>query len=108
MPPRPVPAVAPDAGTGRVPATVATAVRRGAADLRRGLTRRGPARQGPAPRGGPAVTPRRETPARHLWADLARNCLALAHGLLPRTRPTRTVTVSVATTGTSRPEDSPS
>ncbi len=81
----PVPAVAPGASTGRTPTTLATALRRTAADLRRGLAHRGQA----------TATPR-ETPAWALWADLARGYLALALTLLPRTRPAHTVTVFVA------------
>ncbi|CAM5690651.1 putative protein OS=Streptomyces fumanus OX=67302 GN=GCM10018772_66050 PE=4 SV=1 [Streptomyces fumanus] len=94
-PPGPVPAVAPDAGTGRVPttvtATVTTPPRRTTAGLRRTLTRRNR-----VPRSGPTATPPPETPVRHLWTGLARGCLALAHRLLPRTTPTRTGTAPAA------------
>ncbi|MFI8945873.1 hypothetical protein ACIGO6_05070 [Streptomyces sp. NPDC053750] len=85
----PVPVFAPGASTGRVPTTLATALHRTAAHLRRRLARRYPA----------AATPR-ETSARRLWADLTRGYLALALGLLPRTRPAHTFTVFVATTDT--------
>ncbi|WP_238697242.1 hypothetical protein [Streptomyces sp. E2N166] len=89
MPLPPVPVVAPGASTGRIPATLATALRRTAADLRRRLVHRGPA----------AATPR-ETPAWRLWADLTRGYLALALTLLPRSRPAQTVTVFVASADT--------
>ncbi|GAA3958030.1 hypothetical protein GCM10022384_08720 [Streptomyces marokkonensis] len=80
-----VPVVAPDASTGRVPATVTTALRRTAAELRRGLAHR-----------DPTAATRRETPAWSMWADLARGYLALALTLLPRSRPAHTFTVFVA------------
>lgn len=85
----PVPVFAPGASTGRTPTTLATALRRTAADLRRSLSHRDPA----------AATPR-ETPARRLWADLARGYLTLAVTLLPRSRPAHTSTVFVATADT--------
>ncbi len=85
----PVPVFAPGASTGRIPTTVATALRRTAAGLRRVLARRDPA----------AATPR-ETPAWRLWADLARGYLALALTLLPRPRPAHTFTVFTATADT--------
>lgn len=85
----PVPVVAPGASTGRIPTTLATALRRTAADLRRRLVHRAPT----------AATPR-ETPAWRLWADLTRGYLALALTLLPRSRPAQTFTVFVATADT--------
>ncbi|MET9990359.1 hypothetical protein ABZ061_12460 [Streptomyces mutabilis] len=85
----PVPVFAPGASTGRTPTTLATALRRTTADLRRRLVRRD--RTAPMPR---------ETPAWRLWADLARGYLALALTLLPRTRPAHTFTVFVAGTDT--------
>lgn len=85
----PVPVLAPGASTGRVPATLATALRRTAADLRRGLAHR-----------DPAAAPVRGTPARRLWADLARGCLAPALALLPRPHSAHTFTVYVATADT--------
>ncbi|AQS70106.1 hypothetical protein B1H29_27370 [Streptomyces pactum] len=81
----PVPVVAPGASTGRIPTTLATALRRTAADLRRGLVDRAPAAASP-----------REMPAWRLWADLTRGYLALALTLLPRARPAHTFTVFVA------------
>ncbi|MFH9572868.1 hypothetical protein [Streptomyces sp. NPDC017230] len=80
-----VPVVAPGASTGRIPATVTTALRRTAADLRRRLAHR-----------DPTAATSRETPAWRLWADLARGYLALALTLLPRSRPAHTFTVFVA------------
>lgn len=80
-----VPDFAPDASTGRIPATVMTALRRTGEGLRRRVTRRGRAAAAP-----------REVPARRLWADLARGYLALALTLLPRSRPARIPTVFVA------------
>lgn len=85
----PVPVFAPGASTGRTPTTLATALRRTATGIRRAVAHRAPA----------AATPR-ETPAWHLWADLARGYLALALTLLPRTRPAHTFTVFVASTDT--------
>ncbi|MGC9496639.1 hypothetical protein [Streptomyces sp. WG7] len=84
-----VPVVAPGASTGRIPATVTTALRRTAAGLRRGLAHR-----------NPATAPPRGTPARSPWADLARGYLALALTLLPRSRPAHTFTVFVANADT--------
>ncbi|WP_432099388.1 hypothetical protein [Streptomyces sp. WAC 04229] len=89
MPLLPVPALAPDASTGRIPATLTTALRRTATGLRRRLARRDPE----------TVTPR-ETPAWRLWADLARGYLSLALSRVPRPRPARTFTVFVATADT--------
>ncbi|WP_282549829.1 hypothetical protein [Streptomyces rochei] len=89
MPLLPVPVFAPGASTGRTPTPLATALRRTATGIRRAVARRAPA----------AATPR-ETPAWHLWADLARGYLALALTLLPRTRPAHTFTVFVASTDT--------
>ena len=67
-----VPDFSPGASTGRIPATVMTALRRTGEGLRRRVTRRGRAAAAP-----------REVPARRLWADLARGYLALALTLLP-------------------------
>ncbi|MFI7497142.1 hypothetical protein ACIBVL_01290 [Streptomyces sp. NPDC049687] len=68
--PRPLPALAPDAATLRIPGTPATALRAAAARLKlRALARF-------VPRGG---TWRR-------WAEQARSCLALALGALGRLR----------------------
>ncbi|MGW7281224.1 hypothetical protein ACWGIV_23575 [Streptomyces sp. NPDC054844] len=89
MPLPPVPVVAPGASTGRIPTTLAAALRRTAADLRRRLVHRDP----------PAAAPR-ETPAWRLWADLTRGYLALALTLLPRSPTAQTVTVFVATADT--------
>jgi hypothetical protein len=85
----PVPVFAPGASTGRIPTTLATALRRTTADLRRRIVHRDPT----------AATPR-ETPAWHLWTDLARGYLTLALTLLPRSRPAHTFTVFVATADT--------
>ncbi|MFJ9816339.1 hypothetical protein ACIRU3_13910 [Streptomyces sp. NPDC101151] len=81
-PASPVPALAADASTARIPADLATTVRRAAADLRRrpaARTRRGPDRS-----------------ARRAWPDLVRGYLALLLTLIPRARPRRTLTVFVA------------
>ncbi|MFK4147503.1 hypothetical protein [Streptomyces sp. NPDC004065] len=82
-PPPPVPALAAGASTARIPADLATAVRRVASGLRGRLVR------GAA---GPG-----ETPPWCLWADLARGYLALLVARLPRPAPAPTVTVFVAT-----------
>ncbi|MEU0739641.1 hypothetical protein [Streptomyces sp. NPDC006134] len=82
----PVPVFAPDASTARIPETLATALRRAAAGLRRGLAHRAPAAAGTG-----------ETPAWRLWTELARGYLALALTLLPQPRPTPAFTVFVAT-----------
>ncbi|RDD90070.1 hypothetical protein DVZ84_04930 [Streptomyces parvulus] len=85
----PVPALAPGASTGRIPATLTTALRRTATGLGRRLARR-----------DQAAPTRREAPAWRLWADLARGYLSLALTLVPRPRPARTLTVFVATADT--------
>lgn len=81
----PVPAFALGAGTARVPATRAAALRHTTADLRRRLAHHDRA----------AVRPRR-TPVWRLWADLTRGYLALARTLIPRPGPGHTFTVFVA------------
>jgi hypothetical protein len=85
LPLPPVPAFALGASTARIPATVATALRHTAADLRRRLVRR-----------DRTAVRTSETPAWLLWAGLARGYLALALTLLPRSRPGHTVTVFIA------------
>ncbi|MEV8125633.1 hypothetical protein AB0P07_16275 [Streptomyces sp. NPDC085944] len=85
MPLLPVPVFAPGASTGRTPATLTTVLHRTAKVLRGRLV----------PRATGTAVPH-ETPAWHLWADLARGYLALALTLLPRPRPARTFTVFVA------------
>ncbi|MGW4567792.1 hypothetical protein ACWEN3_37240 [Streptomyces sp. NPDC004561] len=84
----PVPALAADASTARIPADLATTVRRVAAHVRRRLADR--------------TTRTGHAPDRHQWADLARGYLALAFTVLPRSRPRRTLTVFVASV-TERP-----
>ncbi|MFG2355779.1 hypothetical protein [Streptomyces sp. NPDC048521] len=83
MPASPVPALAADASTARIPADLAATARRTATGFRRrlaGLT----ARADHAPDWRP-------------WADLARGYLALALTLIPRSRrPRPTLTVFVA------------
>ncbi|WP_318023177.1 hypothetical protein, partial [Streptomyces sp. ICN988] len=83
----PVPVFAPGASTGRTPATLTTVLHRTAKVLRGRLV----------PRATGTAVPH-QTPAWHLWADLARGYLALALTLLPRPRPARTFTVFVANT----------
>lgn len=83
----PVPVFAPGASTGRTPATLTTVLHRTAKVLRGRLV----------PRATGTAVPH-ETPAWHLWADLARGYLALALTLLPRPHPARTFTVFVAST----------
>ncbi|MFF0463675.1 hypothetical protein [Streptomyces mexicanus] len=75
--PSPVPALAADASTARIPADLPAVLRRAAS----GLSRR--------------LTPGEQRPWR-LWADLARGYVALALARLPRPAPTHTVTVFVA------------
>ncbi|MDI6520241.1 hypothetical protein QMA61_29110 [Streptomyces coelicoflavus] len=87
----PVPVFAPGASTGRTPATLTTALRHTAKDIRRSLARKAPAAPATS-----AVSAPHETPAWRLWAGLARGYLALALSLLPRPRPARTFTVFVA------------
>ncbi|MEY9489285.1 hypothetical protein RKD26_005079 [Streptomyces calvus] len=97
----PVPVFAAAASTARIPATLATALRRATADLGRRIVD-GPRR---ADRAATAVLPGRpgvpgEQPPWRLWAELARAYLTLALTLLPRPRPVRTVTVFVAASDT--------
>ncbi|WP_158839073.1 hypothetical protein [Streptomyces sp. NRRL S-1022] len=79
VPAAPVPALAADASTARVPADLATTVRHAGRRLRHGLAGR-PAR----------------TPDWRQWTDLARGYLALVLILVPRSRPRPTLTVFVA------------
>ncbi|MFJ7148259.1 hypothetical protein ACIQVT_08650 [Streptomyces sp. NPDC100445] len=79
MPPSRVPVLAAGASTARIPADLATTVRRVTRNLRRRL------------------------PDRRLWADLARAYLALALTQVPRARPRHTLTVFVASL-TERPD----
>lgn len=83
LPASPVPALAADASTARVPADLATTARRAATGLRRRLT---------------GLTARTDgAPDRRPRADVARGYLALALTLLPRIRrPRHTLTVFVA------------
>ncbi|OIK25695.1 hypothetical protein VT52_020830 [Streptomyces malaysiense] len=85
LPASPVPALAADASTARIPADPATSVRRAARNVRRGLKDR-TARTGAAGR----------APDWRQWADLARGYLALTLALVPRSRPRPTLTVFVA------------
>ncbi|WP_225831380.1 hypothetical protein [Streptomyces sp. NK08204] len=78
----PVPALAADASTARIPADLAATVRRAASDLGHRLA-------GRAVRAGDA-------PDWRQWADLARSYLALALTLVPRTRTRPKLTVFVA------------
>ncbi|WEO98052.1 hypothetical protein A6P39_030740 [Streptomyces sp. FXJ1.172] len=82
LPASPVPALAADASTARIPADLAETVRTAATVLRRRLT-------GPAARTD-------HVPDWRQWADLARGYLALALTLIPRSRPRPTLTVFVA------------
>lgn len=82
LPASPVPALAADASTARVPADLAETVRTAAMGLRRRLTG--------LTAGTDHVADWRQ------WADLARGYLALALTLLPRSRPRPTLTVFVA------------
>ncbi|MCS0606509.1 hypothetical protein NX794_35675 [Streptomyces sp. LP11] len=87
MPASPVPALAADASTARIPADLATTVRGAATGLRRRLA---------------AVSPRAPHDWRP-WADLARGYLALALTSVPRARRRRQkLTVFVASL-TARP-----
>ncbi|MES9522136.1 hypothetical protein [Streptomyces capoamus] len=79
VPVAPVPALAADASTARIPADLATTVRQATRRLRRGLA------------GRPAATPDWRQ-----WTDLARGYLALVLSLIPRSRPRPTLTVFVA------------
>ncbi|MFI2199420.1 hypothetical protein ACH47Z_01285 [Streptomyces sp. NPDC020192] len=82
VPASPVQALAADASTARVPADLAETVRATATDLRRRLA---------------GLTARADhAPDWRQWADLARGYLALALGLIPRSRPRQTLTVFVA------------
>ncbi|MDQ0990299.1 hypothetical protein [Streptomyces sp. V3I7] len=76
-------ALAADASTARIPTDLAAVMRTAVTDLRRRFRRR-------LRRPGPAAAWRQ-------WADLLRGYLALLLTLLPRPRPSRTVTVFVAT-----------
>ncbi|MFI2376635.1 hypothetical protein ACH5AO_16390 [Streptomyces sp. NPDC018964] len=80
------------ASTARIPATLATTLRKAAADLGRRVAdgRRRTART------PTAVRLAGEQPPWRLWAELARAHLTLVLTLLPRPRPVRTVTVFVA------------
>lgn len=83
LPASPVPALAADASTARIPADLATTVRRAADRLRRGFA-------GLTARAG-------HVPDWRAWMDLARGYLDLALTLTPRSRrPRHTVTVFVA------------
>ncbi|WP_330340674.1 hypothetical protein [Streptomyces sp. NBC_00557] len=78
----PVPALAADASTARIPADLTGTVRRAAAGLRHRLT---------------GLTAHADhAPDWRQWADLARGYLALALAALPRPRPRHTLTVFVA------------
>ncbi|MGW3204998.1 hypothetical protein [Streptomyces sp. NPDC001135] len=82
MPASPVPALAADASTARIPADPAETVRGAVIRLRRGLA-------GLTAHADPA-------PDWRQWADLARGYLALALTAIPRSRPRPTLTVFVA------------
>lgn len=88
LPASPVPALAADASTARIPADPATTVRRAAGNIRRGLKDRTD-RTTAAARAGRA-------PDWRQWVDLARGYLALTLALIPRSRPRPTLTVFVA------------
>ncbi|MFF7354709.1 MULTISPECIES: hypothetical protein [Streptomyces] len=82
MPASPVPALAADASTARIPADLAATVRRAAMHLRQRLA---------------GLTARADhAPDWRQWADLARGYLALALTVIPRSRPRPTLTVFVA------------
>jgi hypothetical protein len=87
----PVPALAADASTARIPIAPATKVRRAVKDFGRRLGTHA-CRPDPAQRW-------------HHWSELARSYCALLLSLLPRPRPARTITVFVAT-ATKRPSAS--
>lgn len=78
MPAAPVPALAADASTARIPADPAAAVRRVTGHLRRRLARH------PVP-----------TPDWRQWADVARSYLTLALTAIPRPSPRRRPTLTV-------------
>jgi hypothetical protein len=79
----PVPALAADASTARIPAELSATVRRAATNLRHGLA-------------GLSAAGDRAAPDWRQWADLARGYLALALTAIPRRRPRCTLTVFVA------------
>ncbi|MFF7749994.1 hypothetical protein ACFZCP_12170 [Streptomyces sp. NPDC007971] len=81
-PASPVPPLAADASTARIPVDLATRARTAAADLRRRLAGRATAADGAAF-------------DRRVRADLVRGYLALLLTQIPRTRPRRTLTVFV-------------
>ncbi|RAJ63182.1 hypothetical protein K376_01916 [Streptomyces sp. PsTaAH-130] len=85
LPASPVPALAADASTARIPADPAVTVRRAARNVRRGLKDR-TARTGAAARAHDW----------RQWTDLVRGYLALTLTLIPRSRPRPTLTVFVA------------
>ncbi|WP_181140440.1 hypothetical protein [Streptomyces sp. Ru62] len=85
VPAAPVPALAADASTARIPADLATTVRNLPEDLRRRVAGRAA-----------------RTPDWRQWADLARGYAALVLTLIPRSRPRPTLTVFVASV-TERP-----
>ncbi|MEV6049755.1 hypothetical protein [Streptomyces sp. NPDC052107] len=78
----PVPALAADASTARIPAELTDTVRRTATNLRHRLAG--------------LTDPADHTPDWRQWADLARGYLALALTAIPRRRPRCTLTVFVA------------
>jgi hypothetical protein len=78
-PASPVPPLAADASTARIPADPAATVRKAAADLRRRLAAR-----------------THHAPDWRAWTDLARGYLALLLAAIPKARPRRTLTVFVA------------
>ncbi|WP_341845902.1 hypothetical protein [Streptomyces incarnatus] len=82
VPVSPVPALAADASTARIPADLSATVRRAARNLRHRLAG--------------LTAPVEHAPDWRQWADLARGYLALALTALPRPRPRRTLTVFVA------------
>ncbi|MGW7824615.1 hypothetical protein ACWGLF_42635 [Streptomyces puniciscabiei] len=82
VPVSPVPALAADASTARIPTDLSATVRRAARNLRHRLAG--------------LTAPVEHAPDWRQWADLARGYLALALTALPRPRPRRTLTVFVA------------
>ncbi|MQY33190.1 hypothetical protein SRB17_11510 [Streptomyces sp. RB17] len=82
MPASPVPALAADASTARIPADLTATVRRAATNLRHRLAG--------------LTAPVDRAPDWRQWADLARGYLALALTAIPRRRPRCTLTVFVA------------